>query len=264
MKVTHFKFLSLTLVISMLLSGCSYKDFDDNLQTELNKITEDKVVSLPDGGLQSVDGNGDTIIIQEPNSGDRVIFKEAGETFSSFVQFKMSDGEVVDWGLEGLDYTFNSITVYDSIYDSPIEVAECAISENRELDLKMSHFAVVDMTASYHSEKELDPNINKFSLGMELYFEYENNSGNYIVYPELIYFSEHPKEKTKTFNPVDDYMAYPILENNDSMHFQVGIIVSAEILETETLCLSIGPKSPLGVEGNCQYFCLLSKADNTE
>lgn len=253
MKKMMVSIAMLTAVL-LLLPGCSYKELDDKIQQQ----TEQK-----EGGIDRYTSEGRAYIEMEPVPEETMQFKGVGGNFPSYVKCLDESGNEVEAGIDGLEYTLNQVTVYPSVFDSPIPIEECT-TDNQEI-LENNIFLLVDLTAHYtapsRGEAEVIPTIQELN---PLYLEergnakFEERKSESNSPPYTIYFSGHPTEDDERLDPEHQYSCY-IIADGDSLEFQLGIVAGKELVDSKNVFLQVSGQD-IYMEGCVyQYFDLLSE-----
>lgn len=243
---------------SLVLSSCSYSKIDNAL--------DEKIHNNPAPEATVNDKNGNELSVDTNTNVNEIIYIEENEKFPDYYTYSFSlDGTVSENGIKGLTFKFNQASVYDSIKDSPIGTDDC----NRLTELISSNgifnngvfensFVLVDMTAYYEKENDAQPNEIQFCMdldavnkGGESFKEfqpstYQNDQATddfSSINPSLVYFSHAPKKGDKDLrgNEIDlihdaNKCRTP-LKSGESLDFQLGILVSKQLIEDNNLFL---------------------------
>lgn len=246
MKKTALVFLA----IFVFMSGCSYKGFDDRIQrsTAPNETTQ---ITLDNGLTIAVE-----MIETKPADEGDISYISIGDSFSDSYEYINMGGNVIFSGIDGLVYVVNNVMVYDSFFDSGIDSDETMLPYVERYSENNS-FIVVEMTATYNNptdDSSKDSILGYFSWsGMIRYgegYEGEDEIESGSIYPEVMYFSDHPREGDvdsfgQAFNVNNDYMYYRYpLQDGCSYEIVIGIMVAPELIERKNVFLSQFEKKP--------------------
>lgn len=252
------KLLALTMASLLILtaSGCSYREIDDAIQKEMKENT-------PEGGIDGYTSDGRAFNILEPIPKDSATYKGIGESFPAYAQYTDSEGELIETGIDGLEYTLNDVIVYDSITEAPITRDECM--EVEEESLNGNSFILVDMTAKYTAPEQGEDEVIATTTDLTaIYmdgkgndnFEERKSINNLPPYP--IYFSAHPKKGDERLDYEHNYFSY-IIKNGETLNFKLGILTGKEFIESKNIIIMVNGQDTY-VEGYpYQYFDLFSK-----
>lgn len=217
----------LLCVLAVLLSACSYKEFEDSMRSKINNEGDEPYInpsSVPDHSSES---DEETLF----SIGDTIT-----ETFDD----------------QSVQYTLNQVHVLDNINDLNLNIDDFAdknpISDDGAIE-ETYRFVVVDVTVKninyegYDSE-EGDPILFiESSVGFKEGIEDPN--GPWLI--ETSYFSEHPPLDQ---NHGQDYYQFP-LSIGDEVDATIGWFLPANQLGEDTLYYIIGGA---GDSEDYQYF----------
>ena len=172
----------LLISIILLFSGCSVTELNDMLKGEEPK---DKVMQVEDqvgfGTIVEESESEAESEISESNVSEssiseeetdpeiqkkdamNVLIKSVGESHTGYVIYdEKIDDEIVRTvrGTEGVTYTLNSVTVYESLEESGITLNESILEPDGELSIytvkkdEIAEFIVADMSATYVAPKD--------------------------------------------------------------------------------------------------------------
>lgn len=173
------------ITLTLLLSACSYKDFEDSLKSKLNNEEEEVYVnptttSIPKKDAGEVETDGETADSGLFSIGDAIKYTYDGEEEPSYQytlnQALLSDN-INDLNLDKSDFTPNS-------NDTSL------ISDNGNID-EAYQLGTVDVTIRNLNSEVTDgePNLAiQSSVGFK--DEIEDINGPFLL--EASYFSEHP------------------------------------------------------------------------
>lgn len=244
------KIVSVMLICMLLLSGCSYKELDDRIQraTSPNKTTQ---ITLDNGSTISVE-----MVESIPADEGDINYVSIGDSFSDSYEYIDQGGNVVSSGIDGLAYVVNNVTVYDSFFESGIDQDE-TMAPYVEKYSENNNFIVVEMTATYNNptdDSSKDSILGYFGWsGMIRYgegYEGEDEVSRGTIYPDVMYFSEHPHEGDldifdQPFEVSHDYLYYSYpLQDGCSYEIVIGIMAAPELIERKNVFLSRFEKKP--------------------
>lgn len=148
------KIAPIMLTCMLLLSGCSYREFDDRLQSGINDYIQTEptmpTVINEDGEAVEV-----TTLQSEWEADINIKYVPVGEQFSDYYAYNDSYGTYD--GTEGLSFRVDSVTVYDSVYKSEIpieEIREYALDNFAD----RAKFIVADITGKYQNPTDESAN----------------------------------------------------------------------------------------------------------
>ncbi len=172
--------------------------------------------------------------------GDFVI-KSVGETISDYVVFSFPESDTTDEnGVNGLYYTLNKVTVYDSITSAGLSYDDTNGRYSKE-NLEKYPFVLVDAKLEYKPIETVTEQLTVAWSLNELVF----SDISYANPPGINYFSLHPKGTADDFkHDGNNYFIYKIT-SGEAIDVQIGIIVSRDCLENEDLYLT---PHPVGVK----------------
>ena len=144
----HRLFTMLLVALTLLCSGCNYKELDDNVQDTIQQIQQDSGAdSAVGGGMDASGGTAPVYIAPLPE--DQIEYRGIGESFSAYKKYTVTiDGydDIIEKGNEGLTYTLRGVTVYDSIYDAGVDMYGCMYNGDF---LDKNAFILINIQASY-------------------------------------------------------------------------------------------------------------------
>lgn len=187
--VKLLRLLSMALAILIMLSGCSYMQFEKNIrdtisdmQPERNEfegweaVYYDDDISSSEGSSESSSesslvsssesesGNKSENIAKEEELPENVIYAtygniafpmklmQIGESCKNVTNWRDYSGNVFHNGTPGVTFTLNSVEVYDNFFDSGLDTYGVSPFElsSREIDnLRANAFIVLEITAKY-------------------------------------------------------------------------------------------------------------------
>lgn len=255
-KTRKFIFSMLLLsLVALSLTACSYNEIEDDFTSYLENLTtneEEKIEYTEDGRVIAP--------TKEPVEESSKIFCGIDETINSYNSAEDLTGDPESYnGIDGLEYTLNSVEVFSSLAETTIDISEMA--HGTEELFENNAFILVELTAKYNSGND-DSIITGLTEYLVAY--YEKNSGNddfelnketnpNIIEPMVIYCSEHL--------PVDDenYLKkYTMVTMNDGdeITFKLGIVVASEFIDTKNIYLEVSPWYRDGVDSKHYFFKL--------
>lgn len=218
----------LIAAIIALCGGCSYKEIDEQIQSTVK------------GGVN----NGQTYVEVPPQPEDQIEYKGVGESFSAYKKYKLTmDGTEeeteIEKGNQGLTYTLKGVTAYASIYDSQVDMYGCALADNEDI-LRNNAFILIDVHASYtaptEAAEEIIADAGQLSgICLEGKMTQQAAEG---IQPMLVYFSMRPEEDDPKLDYQHQFFSY-IIQNGESMDFQVGISCAQEYIDDKNVFLEV-------------------------
>lgn len=241
--------------LSFSLSSCSYLNIDDNIQHLLSG-EDTTIINGYEFPLDAVDTNNKYI------TADDVTYLEIGDSINDYVYLLSEEIGEFERGVEGLTYSLNKVTVYNSMSDAGESFDDCydLYGEQNIPEIKNNKFIVIDMTANYNSTDSSESSIN---VGLEFDVKFWNDKGaNYNdVRPSLIWFSMHPSETDEELDSDKQYFVYRI-KPGESVDFKLGILAGESYVNDADVYLAqSGPEQK--VDGFTHYYFKLL-ADKTE
>lgn len=211
-------------VLTVLLSACSYKDFEDSLRGKINNEGDEQYSNPSSVPNHSSESDEETLF----SIGDTIT-----ETFDD----------------QSVQYTLNQVYVLDNINDLNLDVNDFD-NKNPILDdgaiEEGYRFVVVDVTVKNINfegddlEKEDPILFIESSVGFKEGIEDPNGPWTF----EPSYFSEHPPLDQ---NQGQDYYQFP-LPIGDEVDTTIGWFLPADQIEEDTLYYIIGGA------GDSQYY----------
>lgn len=245
-------------LLVVFLTGCSYRELDDKIQsairnTELN-------------GADGFTSDGRAYYETDPITEDNIEYKGIHESFPGYVEFADSEGNSCINGTRSIVYTLNSVKVFDSIYDADIDLYGCTMT-NEEM-LKSNAFILVDITTNYTAPADgEDEMIASATIFNGAYLEgcgnddFGDRADGKHLEPNVIYFSERPKEDDERLNYQHDAFSY-IIKDGESFTFQLGILAAKEFIDTENVFLSVNAVMQGVIKDYpYKYFVLFPKSE---
>ncbi|MFD2655601.1 DUF5027 family lipoprotein [Gracilibacillus thailandensis] len=225
------------LILSVLLSACSYKELEDSLKSKLNNGEEDQYV------------NPSTIPDSEP---------EVEQTEEATTEPELATvGDTITFTFDGGDkshqfqYTLNQAFKSDNINELDLKKEDFSdsslINEDGSID-QSYRLVLVDVTVkninddSFMSEKDNKQPVMFIESAIGFKEGIEDPNGPFTL--EAAYFSEHPPYEQ---NQWSDYYQFP-LSFGEELDAKVGWFVPAEQLEVEPLYYIIGSS------GKAEYY----------
>ncbi|UOQ83739.1 DUF5027 family lipoprotein [Gracilibacillus salinarum] len=217
------------LMLFILLSACSYKEFEDSLKSKLDTEKEDQYV------------NPSNIPVNDP---------EVEQTEATASEAELATvGDTITFTFDGGDeshqfqYTLNQAFKSDTINELSLKREDFAdpslINEDGSID-EMYRLVLVDVTVkninndSFMSEEDNNQPIMFIESSIGFKEEIEDPNGPFTL--QAVYFSEHPPYEKNQWN---DYYQFP-LSFGQELDAKVGWFVPAEQLEKEPLYYIIG------------------------
>lgn len=223
-KLRKASILSLCM-LTVLLSACSYKEFEDSMRSKINNKEEEQYSnpsSVPDNSSES----------------DEEALLSIGDTTT----YLYPEGQSVQ-------YTLNQVHVLDNINDLNLNIEDFAdknlISDDGAIE-NTYRFVAVEVTVKNidfegHSLEENDPTLYIESLvGFKEGIEHPD--GPFVLYAS--YFSEHPPLDQ---NRGQDYYQFALPVSKE-MNATIGWFLPTDQLGEEKLYYIIGG------EGSPDYF----------
>src|SRR5690625_77191 len=215
-------------MLTVILSACSYKEFEDSLRDKtINKGDEQYInpSSVPDYSPDAEEESDGEILF---SVGDTII-----DTFDSqSVQYSLNQAYILD-NINDLDLGV------DDFADSSLILEDGSIEEPYQ-------FVAVDITVKNISFEGYDLEVDEPTLFIEALVGFkdgiEDPDGPFVIYAS--YFSEHPPLDQ---NHGQDYYQYNLSIDNE-MNTIIGWFLPTEQLNEDTLYYIIGG------EGSPEYF----------
>lgn len=248
-------FLTFVLIV-VFITGCSEGSNVD----ETHNNTTDVVTS--------VDSTSKNDALTPP-IGDYTYIQK-GDTVSDYFKYSFADYGMPDEysmdGYEGLEYTFDNVTVYESVSASPIKYEACEKNLTDYSDAELyenNSFILIDMTATYNKPENSDRDRIMFRMefeGIKMSGEgYEEHNPKEFLYPytepKLMYFSERPQEGDVDLDgnalslSDDGNVCRTALSSGDSLKFQIGILAKKDLVDEKNVFLFLR-KSETPEKGN--------------
>jgi len=249
------KLLILLLITPLSLTACNYSEIDNAIDDKIHN-KPDEIVS--DSMFMDENGNKLRVDIPKDVECDKIIYVGCNGSFSDHYIFTMPDGSSFKEGVEGLNYTINEVSVYESINDSKIKESDCSYSFGGDDTFfeacKYNSFVLVDISAEY-TPTELQSDTIQFRMDLTPYYQggedflefhpstFINSEDFSSINPALVYFSEQPKEGDCDLNgnPIDLIHSANVcrtpLSVGEKVNFQLGILCSSKLIEDRNLFL---------------------------
>lgn len=230
-----FSTLGLLLSASIILSGCSYKDFDDKVQGAL----QDSPQSI--GGVDGYTPDGRPYAEISLLSEDQIEFKGIGESIPDYKSFTIIDDTVetpIERGVKGLTYTLEAVQTFSNFSDSNVDSYGCILDDKNMLET--NSFILVDIKASYVAPSD-GPN--------EIMADASDLSGMFLTSklstpvqeaqkPYVGYFSLRPERD----DPRLDYQHQPFcyyIKDGTTINFQLGVFCEQEYIDAKNVFLEV-------------------------
>lgn len=206
-------------LVALLLSACSYREFEDSLKNQLNSEDEEETINTVKLSEYTSNNGEDSIL----SVGDTISFTDAGN--------------------ETVQYTLNKVSISNNINDVGLEKANFSdralIKDNGDID-KEHQLVTLDVTIKNIDYKgtDFDEDQNQALLFIEPSVGYkesiEDPNGPFLLY--AAYFSEHaPLDQ----NHGQDYYSF-MLGIGEEVDATVGWFVPTDLLEEDPLYYIIG------------------------
>lgn len=207
-------------VLTVLLSACSYKEFEDSLRSKINRDGDEQYInhtSVPDSSPDS-----------DEESGDKRLF-----SIDDTITYTFDD--------QSVQYTLNQVHVLDNINDLNLDIDDFAnqnpISDDGAIE-ETYRFVAVDITVKninykgYDSEEDDSILLIESLAGFKSGIEDPNGPWTF----ESSYFSKHPPLDR---NDGQDYYHFPLPPGHE-MDAVVGWFLPTDQLGEEGLYYIIG------------------------
>ena len=266
-------FLIAATISSMLcFFGCSYSKIDNALQ--------EKIHEEPDSAITVDDENSVVRDVDDtPINYEGIIYAGINDYISDYYCYTDQFGEKNEFGIKGLTYTLNKVSVYDSINDCDITPEMCKYIDFGDTfnDMtKHNSFIVVDMSVAYNKSSEGGDEIIQPIFEFDSIYHIgdpfkdfhpsteadEPGKENYIsVEPRIVYFSEQPQSGDKDIygNIISEKSANwfrTALKDGESIEFEIGIICSPDLIENNNVFLAHRFQTPPSYEPIYQFDLL--------
>lgn len=229
--------ISIILIISislLLLSACSYKEFEDSVRNKVNKKDDNEEYNNP-ASLSSND-NSNT-----PNA-EEASYLSIGDTITyTFVD-------------QSFQYTLHKVDVVDNIHDLGLELQDfyqTDLIEENGVVKDNYRFVAVDVTVKnidFEGYVQIDDEPILFIESLVGFKDgIEDPDGPFAI--PASYFSEHPPMDQ---NSGEDYYQFPLAFGSE-INATVGWFVPSEELSEDTLFYIIGGASH---PEDFQYFIM--------
>lgn len=245
---------SITTSIALFLFGCSYSKIDNALQEKANDEPNSTITINDDNGVERV-------IDDTPLNYEGILYSGINDNISDYYCYTDQFGEKNEFGIKGLTYTLNKVSVYDSINDCDITPKMCKYIDFGDAfnDMtKHNSFIVVDMSVAYNKSSESGDEIIQPIFEFDSIYHIgdpfkdfhpsteadEKGRENYTsVEPYIVYFSEQPKSGDKDIfgNIISEKSANwfrTALRDGESIDFEIGIICSPNLIEDNNVFLA--------------------------
>ncbi len=248
----NFLLLCSVICAVVCVTGCSHLNTDGNILA--GKRTT--VINGYEFPIDAVD-NDNTYI-----TADDVTYIEIGDSVRDYVYLSTEEIGEFERGVEGLTYSLNKVSIYNSIYDAGVSFDDCydLYGEQNIPKIENNKFIVLDMTAHYDSDDRSNTSVN-VALGFYEKFWNDKDFDYSNIRPSLIWFSLHPDEADEELDRNQQYFVYRI-KPGESVDFQLGILAGESYIDDADVYLAQeGPD--IKYEGYTYYaFRLIS--DKTE
>ena len=250
------KIVSVMLICMLLLSGCSYKEFDDRLQSGINEHiqTEPTIQTVINEEGEAVEV---TTLQSDWEADINIKYVPVGEQFSDYYSYNDSYGTYD--GIKGLSFCVDSVTIYDSVYESGIPIEEI---RQYTLDsfADTAKFIVVDITGEYQNPTNESANDSiicsfmwssavRYGADYEYFSEYDE--GENANCSDVCYFSEHPHEGDinaltgKEFDPDMDFYTFKTpLVSGEKFSFKIGMFYQQALIDDKNVYLAKFTRKP--------------------
>lgn len=270
------KIAPIMLTCMLLLSGCSYREFDDRLQSGINDYIQTEptmpTVINEDGEAVEV-----TTLQSEWEADINIKYVPVGEQFSDYYAYNDSYGTYD--GTEGLSFRVDSVTVYDSVYESEIpieEIREYALDNFAD----RAKFIVADITGEYQNPTGESANNSiicrfmwnsavRYGADYEYYSKYDDSENANCS--DVCYFSECPHEGDinaltgKEFDPDMDFYTFKTpLVSGEEFSFKIGMFYQQTLIDDKNVYLAKYSKKPSESGDAIVFVDLLGRFDNDQ
>lgn len=247
-------------IIALIMSSCSYKEIDEKIQQNLNGDS-----------IKTIDFNTEEIndvTVAPPDEENIKIVKVNDKVPDYFEYFIPELNETVSEGRKGVEYVLNNVTVYDSVFDSGINLSECTTYDDLDV-FENNAFIIADMTARYDTEDFNEQDEIMLNMAFSAWYRWNDGYTSfeanfpYDVNPNIVYFSEHPIDGDKNIygdklSPINDYFVFRnSFKNGDMVDFKLGIIVSKSLVESKNVFMILRYSEPPADDVSIFYIDLL-------
>lgn len=277
------KIICLMAAALVLLSGCSYKRFEDYLNAKRSGL----VTATDSAGNVIVDENDNPLyfkpeMLEAKIKTDDIEYVAVGEKYNDWNY--ITNPDLLRYpvhGVEGMTYVVDSVDIYKSFEECGIEKDECYgtlnnyLNDDNKDDL---NFVVVSLTCSYEN---LSGDESKNAVYPQFlwwpYFRWESDYEYYepipkeSTPPEMFYFSEHLVTERKDeiygaeLTRQNGYFWFegPI-NDGESFTIKLGIVAGDWFIEHKNLYLTVHGISQPDEIGPQIYVDLLGRFDDAE
>lgn len=236
MKKTMIIPVLVAFVLLVAVSGCSYKELDEQIQSTIEQQM--------DGGVDGYTSDGRAYVEVPPLPEDEIELSGTEQSFSAYRKYTVLSGEegvedlTVERGTQGLTYTLKDVQAFDSIYDSGVDMYGCQI-EDRDF-LENTPFVLVELEALYKApdgaETEIIADANELSgtaLDSQITQQMEEE-----MYPAIGFFSLRPDKDDPSLDYRHNFFSYRI-KAGDPITFQVGLFCGQSYIDAKNVYLEV-------------------------
>lgn len=274
------KILAFITILALMLTGCSYKQFEDYITAK-----RDGLVTVTDyEGNVMTDENGDPLYLH-PNmiapqmKTEDIEYVTVGEEYNDWNYITRTDAlQYPVHGIEGMRYIVDSVDIYKTFEECGIDRDECYGILDYYLNKDDISFVVVSLTCSYENwSGDASKNAVYPQFLWLPYYRWESDYEYYepipmeSTTPERFYFSEHLVTER-----IDEIYGAELTRQNayfwyegpindgDSFTIKLGIVVGDWFIEHKNLYLTVhGVPQPDEI-GPQIYVDLLGRFDDAE
>lgn len=223
-------------VLLFTVSGCSYKELDEQLQGTVEEQM--------DGGVDGYTSDGRAYAEVPPPPEDNMETGGLEQSFSAYRQYTVLSGEegvedlTIEKGTQGLTYTLKGVQAFDSIYDAGVDMYGCQMDNSSHLE--STPFVLVELEASYTAPEgagtEVIADANELSgtaLDSQITQQMEKE-----MYPVVGFFSLRPEEDDPDLDYQHNFFSYRI-KDGELVTFQIGLFCGQSYIDAKNVYLEV-------------------------
>lgn len=232
-----------SVLLVLAVSGCSYRDFEDKVHRAVQHNFQEKI-----GGVDGYTSEGRAYANVTLPEEDEIEYKQIGDTFAGFVTCTTADGDTIEKGTQGLEYTLNAVKVYDSIFGAQVDLYGCLFADddpNEDDLLKNNAFLLMDVTASYTAaaggQEEIKAEMEEFSGAYLLTkgnADFGDRRHDGELEPVFAYFSGRPAKDDPKLDYQNDASSY-MIQSGETKTFQIGLLCAPEFIASKNVYLEL-------------------------
>lgn len=243
----------LSLSISLIIYGCSYKEIEDSIKKSWNDITTGEESDTTFSEVQPIESSKSTdyhVSTSFPWD-TQITFAAIGESLSGYYELTVDNmDEIFLYGTKGLEYTVQNVEIYENVFEAGI--SESDVINTSEQELRNATFMLVEVLIEFSGNDTATD--ERITIDLEATTDMDSYN---MIYPKVVYFSEHPTDNNIA-DPIHQYFTMPRLRSGEGVNVRLGIISQPEFVKEKRVFLAVGPFRPFG-EANARYFDLFSE-----